>query len=116
VLAIGSDSSTFIALRQGLMKAGMSVSIAWDLKQATELLDIVRPHVVVLDLALPPRGTASLVAGLARIETPPVLVLLPSTTDLTNTFSLAIAGFVPADGARTPQNILRGVIDAKAAG
>jgi hypothetical protein len=113
LLAIGSDSSTFIALRQGLMKAGMSVSIAWDLKQATELLEIVRPHIVVLDLALPGRGAAALVAGLARVETPPVLVLLPGAPDRLAAFSTALGTLVPEDGARTPQNILRAVIDTK---
>jgi CheY-like chemotaxis protein len=113
LLAIGSDSSTFIALRQGLMKAGMSVSIAWDLKQATELLEIVRPHIVVLDLALPGRGAAALVCSLARMETPPVLVLLPGAPDRLAAFSTALGTLVPADGARTPQNILRAVIDQK---
>jgi hypothetical protein len=113
LLAIGSDSSTFIALRQGLMKAGMSVSIAWDLKQATELMEIVRPHMVVLDLALPGRGAAVLVAELARVETPPVLVLLPGAADRLAAFSSALGTLVPEEGARTPQNILRAVIDQK---
>jgi hypothetical protein len=113
LLAIGSDSSTFIALRQGLMKAGMSVSIAWDLKQATELMEIVRPHMVVLDLALPGRGAALLVAELARVEKPPVLVLLPGAPDRLAAFSTALGTLVPEDGARTPQNILRAVIDQK---
>ena len=113
ILAIGSDSSTFIALRQGLMKAGMSVSIAWDLKQATELMEIVHPHMVVLDLALPGRGAAALVSELARLETPPVLVLLPGSPEQVSTFSAALGAFVPLEGARSQQNLLRAVIDAK---
>jgi chromosome segregation ATPase len=113
ILAIGSDSSTFIALRQGLMKAGMSVSIAWDLKQATELMEIVRPHMVVLDLALPGRGAAALVAELARLEVTPVLVLLPGTAEQVAAFSSALGAFVPVQGARNQQNLLRAVIDAK---
>jgi chromosome segregation ATPase len=115
ILAIGSDSSAFIALRQGLIKAGMSVSIAWDLKQATELMEIVRPHMIVLDLALPPRGAAAMVAELARLETTPVLAVLPGSTEQLATFSAAFAGLVPVEGARSPQNLLRGVIDAKRA-
>ncbi len=95
------------------MKAGMSVSIAWDLKQATELMEIVRPHMVVLDLALPGRGAAALVAELARLESPPVLVVMPGTTEQVSAFSGAIGAFVPVDGARTPANLLRAVIDAK---
>ena len=113
MLAVGSDSGTFIALRQGLMKAGMSVSIAWDLKQATELLEIVRPHMVVLDLALPSRGAAALVADLARLETPPVLVLLPGKPEQVATFSAALAPLVPTEGAPSQQSLLRTVIDAK---
>jgi chromosome segregation ATPase len=116
ILAIGSDSSTFIALRQGLIKAGMSVSIAWDLKQATELMEIVRPHMIVLDLALPPRGAAAMVAELARLETTPVLAVLPGSPEQLATFSGAFANLVPVDGARSPQNLLRAVIDAKRAG
>jgi len=113
ILAIGSDSSTFIALRQGLMKAGMSVSIAWDLKQATELMEIVRPHMVVLDLTLPGRGAAALVAELARLEAPPVLVVLPGTPEQVASFSAALGAFVPVDGARSQANLLRVVIDSK---
>ena len=113
LLAIGSDSATFIALRQGLMKAGMSVSIAWDLKQATELMEIVRPHIIVLDLSLPGRGSAALVAELARLEQPPILVFLPGSPEQVATFSKALPAFVPTEGTRSPANILRAVIDAK---
>jgi hypothetical protein len=113
MLAIGSDSATFIALRQGLMKAGMSVSIAWDLKQATELMEIVRPHMVVLDLALPSRGAAALVADLARLETPPILVVLPGKPEQVATFSAALSPLVPIEGSRSQQSLLRAVIDAK---
>jgi CheY-like chemotaxis protein len=113
ILAIGSDSSTFIALRQGLIKAGMSVSIAWDLKQATELMEIVRPQLVVLDLALPGRGAATLVTELARLESPPVLAILPGTAEQVITFSNALPALVPVDGGRSQQNLLRAVVEAK---
>jgi hypothetical protein len=116
MLAIGSDSSTFIPLRQGLIKAGMSVSIAWDLKQATELMEIVRPHMIILDLLLPARGTAAFVVDLARLETPPVLAVLPGSADQLATFSGAFTSLVPVEGSRSPQNLLRAVIDAKRAG
>jgi hypothetical protein len=113
ILAVGSDSTTFIGLRQGLMKAGMSVSLAWDLKQARELMEIVRGHMVVLDLSLPARGAAALVAQLARVEKSPTVVLVPGTAAQVGAFSAAIAGLVPADGARTQQNLLRTVIDTR---
>jgi chromosome segregation ATPase len=113
ILAIGSDSSTFIGLRQGLMKAGMSVSIAWDLKQATELMEIVRPHMIVLDLALPSRGAAALVTQLARVEKPPVLVLLPGSGEQLTAFGAAAGKLVPAEGARSHANILRSIVETK---
>ncbi len=116
MLAIGSDSSTFIPLRQGLIKAGMSVSIAWDLKQASELMEIVRPHMIILDLLLPARGAAAFVIDLARLETPPVLAVLPGSAEQLATFSGAFTSLVPVEGARSPQNLLKAVIDAKRAG
>jgi hypothetical protein len=91
----------------------MSVSIAWDLKQAAELMEIVRGHMVVLDLSLPSRGAAALVAQLARVEKSPTVVILPGTVAQVGAFSAAIAGLVPTDGARTQQNLLRTVIDTR---
>jgi hypothetical protein len=40
-------------------------------------MEIVRGHMVVLDLSLPSRGMAALVAQLARVEKSPTVVLLP---------------------------------------
>lgn len=112
ILAVGSDSATFIPLRQGLMKAGMSVSIAWDLKQASELIDIVHPHVVVLDLGLPARRAASFVAELSRVQAPPALVVIPGPAETLSAFSNAIVSHIPAEGARTRANLLRRATDA----
>jgi hypothetical protein len=112
ILAVGSDSETFIPLRQGLMKAGMSVSIAWDLKQAGELMEIVHPHVVVLDLALPARRAAAFVVELARAAAPPALIVIPGPPETLAAFSAAIGSLVPAEGARTRANLLRRATDA----
>ena len=112
ILAVGSDSATFIPLRQGLMKAGMSVSIAWDLKQASELIDIVHPHVVVLDLGLPARRAAGFVTELSRVQAPPALVVIPGPAETLTAFSNAIVSHIPAEGARTRANLLRRATDA----
>jgi hypothetical protein len=78
-------------------------------------MEIVRPHMIVLDLALPPRGAAAMVSELARLETPPVLVVLPGSTEQLSVFSGAFANLIPVEGARSPQNLLRAVVDAKRA-
>jgi hypothetical protein len=54
VLAVGAEADAFISLRQAAGRQGMSLSIAWDDKQAADLVPMVRPEIVVVDLALPP--------------------------------------------------------------
>ncbi len=82
VLAAGTDANAFISVRQALTRAGMSVSIAWDGKQAADLLEIVRPQVLLLDLALPPRGGHGLVAQAGAVAEPPqALLLMPGPGD-----------------------------------
>lgn len=91
VLAAGTDANAFISLRQALTRAGMSVSIGWDAKQAADLVDIVHPHFLVVDLALPPRGACGLVAQLAAPENTPMAVLIPGTADPAASFAAALA-------------------------
>lgn len=77
VLAVGGDGPRLLALRQALKRlAGTSVSIGWDVKQASDLLEIVRPEIVVVDLAL--RGAHGLVAEAAACPSAPLLVLIPT--------------------------------------
>jgi DNA-binding response OmpR family regulator len=56
VLTAGADADALISLRQALAREGMSVSMAWDGKQAADLLDMIRPEIVVVELDLPPRA------------------------------------------------------------
>ena len=64
VVTAGADVDALMSLRQALTRQGISVSMAWDAKQATDLLSVVRPHVVVIDLDLPRRDGYAIVAGL----------------------------------------------------
>jgi hypothetical protein len=73
---------------------------------------VVRPQLIILDLSLPPRGTAALLAELARSERPPVLGLIPGTPEQATVFAKALATLVPEDGSRTRSNILRAVLDS----
>jgi len=94
VLAVGTDAASLIRLRQTLTHAGLSVSIAWDGKQATGLLDMVRPAVVVVDLAVPPHGGYALVADLAAIEPTPAVLLVPPADDPAAAFATTLERYV----------------------
>ncbi len=81
VLAVGADGPAILALRQALARVGLAVSIAWDTKQAVDLLQLMRPEIVIVDLGLPPRGGHPLVTALAGALDEPLVVLLPSGDD-----------------------------------
>src|SRR2546422_6499737 len=46
VVTVGADVDGLMSLRQALARKGLSVSMAWDAKQAADLLQVVRPEVV----------------------------------------------------------------------
>jgi hypothetical protein len=81
LLAIGTTPDSLLGLRPTLTRAGVSMSIAWDAKQAADLLGMVRPEVVIVDLALPSGGGYKIVANLAYLEPQPLTVLLPAEGD-----------------------------------
>jgi CheY-like chemotaxis protein len=82
VLTAGADADAFISLRQALARQGMSVSMAWDGKQASDLLQMVRPEIVVVDLDIPPRSGLALIVELSVMPVMPMLVLLPGRQDI----------------------------------
>ncbi len=97
VLTTGDDVDALISLRQALTRNQMSVSMAWNAKQAVELLPMVRPHVVIIDLGQAP-GDAIPVLGLVAATQPsPITVLVPGSKDAAPTFAMVLAG---AGGAR----------------
>ena len=108
VLAAGAASvaETFIALRQLLTRQGLSVSIAWDGKQAGDLLSLVRPQMVVVDLGLPPRDAYTFVAGLATCQPAPEMVLLPREDDPAAGFTQAIADLLQAPHAMGQKQLI----------
>jgi chemotaxis response regulator CheB len=64
-----------LSLRQALGRQGASVSLAWDAKQATDLLDMVHPHVVVIDLEMA-RDACIVLARLVASQPMPIVVLI----------------------------------------
>jgi hypothetical protein len=91
VLLAGADSDAFLSVRHALVREGMLVSIAWDAKQADDLLPMVRPEVAIVDLGLPPRGGYGTVAGLATLDPLPTTIVVPSGNDAAG-FMAALAG------------------------
>src|SRR5207247_11481414 len=78
---VGEDVDAFVRLRQALARQGMSVSMAWNAKQAEELLPLVRPAVVVLDLDLPAREACGIAAQLGACDPPPTTVLVAGSPE-----------------------------------
>jgi hypothetical protein len=80
VVAAGGNAGALLGLRRVLGADGIGVSLAWDALQAQDLCELVHPHVVVLDLALP-HGGHDLVVRLGIKRYVPDLVLLPAGDD-----------------------------------
>ena len=91
VVTVGEDVDAFVSLRQALARQGMSVSMAWNAKQAEELLPLVRPAVVVLDLDLPARDACGIAAQLGACDPPPITVLVAGSQDRAAGFAAALA-------------------------
>jgi CheY-like chemotaxis protein len=98
VLTAGGDADAFISLRQALSRQGMSVSMAWDGKQAQDLLSMVQPEVIVVDLDLPPKGGLHLVVSLLDRAQIPMVVAIPGKSSLSATVASVLKS--PAATAR----------------
>jgi hypothetical protein len=70
-----------------------------------DLLQLMRPEIVIVDLALPPRGGHPLVTALAGALDEPLVVLLPSGDDDESAFA-QVAGPVLAGPRAVPRGEL----------
>ena len=112
VVTAGADVDALMSLRQALARRGMSVSMAWDGKQASELVGVVRPEVMVVDLDLPRREGYVIVAGLGAVDPLPITVLVPGTEDPATAFAAVLAD--PAHAGRAlPLDRLLGTVLAR---
>jgi CheY-like chemotaxis protein len=91
VVTAGADVDALMSLRQALTRDGMSVSMAWDGKQASDLLSVVRPEVVVVDLGLPRRDGYAIIASTAGIESLPTVVAIRAGDDAAAGFAAALS-------------------------
>jgi len=81
VVTIGDDVDAFVSLRQAFARNGMSVSMAWNAKQAADLIPMVRPTVVVVELDLPAAEAHGILGKLAVLDPLPTTVLVPASKD-----------------------------------
>lgn len=75
VVTFGADVDAMLSLRQALARQGAAVSLAWDAKQATDLLDMLHPHAVVADLEMA-RDACIVLARVAACQPVPLVVLI----------------------------------------
>jgi len=81
VVTVGDDVDAFVSLRQAFARDGMSVSMAWNAKQAADLIPMVRPAVVILELDLPPADANGILGKLAVLDPLPMTVFVPATKE-----------------------------------
>ena len=79
VVTVGTDVDALMSLRQIFTRQGLSVSMAWDAKQAADLLAMIRPTLVVVDLEQPPRVGYGIVARVTSADPVPTTVAISSS-------------------------------------
>jgi ActR/RegA family two-component response regulator len=80
LVTASGDVEALLSVRQALTRKGTSVSMAWDAKQALDLLGMMRPDVVLVDLELG-RQACSVVAALDGLDPVPFLLVVPADGD-----------------------------------
>jgi hypothetical protein len=113
VVTVGSDVDALMSLRQAMARQGMSVSMAWDAKQAADLLAMVRPEIVVVDLDAACDAYA-LAASVGAGASPPGLVLVPGSSDAAVGFAAALAERAVLERARPLDALLADVLRGRA--
>lgn len=118
VLTAGTHADDFMALRQALLQAGMVVSMVWDAKQADDLLEMVRPAIVIVDLAMPRRDGYALLARLATLAPVPTICLIADDAAAADAFAASLADPAVLQQARPRPRALADLLalPARAAG
>ncbi len=80
VVTAGGDVDGLLSLRQALARQGMAVSLAWDALQAADLLDMVRPDAVVVDLG-PTADACGIIAHMVSTTPVSITVLIEGADD-----------------------------------
>jgi len=110
LLAAGAPADAVLGLRQELTRAGVSMSIAWDAKQAEDLLAMVRPDVVIVDLGLAGHAGHRLVVRLAALDPRPLTILLPGAGDMSAGFGAVFTEHAQRGAGCSPADALKGIL------
>lgn len=105
VVTAGSDVDAFVSLRQTLARHGISVSMAWNARQAADLLPKLRPDVLLLDLDLPAEDCAGLLGHLGAWDPVPTVVFVAGSGDPAPSFAAA-----PSDPAHSRRTLSFGAL------
>ncbi len=89
VVTLGRDIEAFAGFRQSTARQGLSVSMAWDAKQATDLIGMVRPEVAIVDVESL-REACTLVTTMAGTDPLPHVLLLLGPKDPAQGFAQAL--------------------------
>jgi hypothetical protein len=89
VVTLGRDVEAFAGFRQSIARQALSVSMAWDAKQGTDLIGMVRPEVAIVDLESLREG-CTLVTTMAGADPLPHLLLLLGPKDPAPAFAQAL--------------------------
>ena len=113
ILIVGTDVDFFAALREALGRGGLSVSMAWDAHQVDDLLDMVRPDIALIDLALGSRDVRPIVAKLASLEPVPTVAFVLGTDPAAPHFRAAMTYPIVATRAKPLDQLLAKVFETK---
>ncbi|HLK12785.1 MAG TPA: GAF domain-containing protein [Candidatus Binatia bacterium] len=89
-ITVGGEVDGFMSLRQALSRQGISVTMAWDAKQVLDLLPVVRPQAVVVDLDLARRDGYAIAAALGAVSPAPHAILLGGGEDAAAAFAATL--------------------------
>jgi CheY-like chemotaxis protein len=77
IVTVGADVDALMSLRQALARKRVSVSMAWDAKQAIDLIQQMTPDALVIDLDLPKRdGYRIITEAIVGLDPLPFTVLV----------------------------------------
>ena len=113
ILIVGTDVDFFAALREALGRGGLSVSMAWDAHQVDDLLDMVRPDIALIDLALGSRDVRPIVAKLASLEPVPTVAFVLGPDPAAPHFRAAMTYPIVATRAKPLDQLLAKVFETK---
>lgn len=106
VMTTGVDVDGLMSVRQALSRRRVSVSMAWDRKQAGELLSVAKPHAVLIDLDLPRDDGYGILCELATTEPVPFAVILGSHDATSPSLDSLMSGFRSGDPVLPLRDVL----------